>query len=103
VDGVDQTVVPEPAATAGALGNEGGAWFADERGMQRRLRVSWHGERRLFVLSIWQEDKCTATFRLPVGEVPRLVRALVDALGSAMADAGSGTGTGAHRRRRRNG
>jgi hypothetical protein len=34
------------------------------------------------VLSLWQSDRCTGTFRLAVDEVPRLVQALVDGLGS---------------------
>jgi len=79
-----------------------GDWFADERGIERRLRVSWHGERRLFVLSIWNKDECTATFRLPVGEVARLVRALVEALATAGWDPAGG-GPGPHRRHRRTG
>lgn len=60
-----------------------GTWFADDRGIDRRLKVSWHPERKLLVLSLWQGDTCTATFRLGVAEVPRLVRTLVDALGQA--------------------
>jgi hypothetical protein len=60
-----------------------GTWFADERGVDRRLKVSWHPERRLFVLSVWHEDTCTATFRLPLGEVARLVGVLVGVLGDA--------------------
>src|SRR5437588_6972325 len=59
-------------------------WFADERGVARRLKVSWHPERRLFVLSVWHEDTCTATFRLPLGEVPHLIGTLVEALGQAI-------------------
>ncbi|MGH9225495.1 MAG: DUF1015 family protein [Acidimicrobiales bacterium] len=86
MDEVGETVVTGPAPPR----EENGIWFADERGIERRLRVSWHGERRLFVLSVWQKDTCTATFRLPVGEVPRLVRALVVALGSALSESAGG-------------
>src|SRR5205085_5644220 len=64
-----------------------GTWFADDRGVARRLKVSWHPERRLFVLSVWHEDTCTATFRLPLGEVPRLIGTLVEALGQALGQA----------------
>src|SRR5437764_10309098 len=60
-----------------------GTWFADERGIDRRMKVSWHPERRLFVLSVWHEDTCTATFRLPLADVPRLVGTLVEGLGQA--------------------
>lgn len=62
-------------------------WFADDRGIERRLKISWHPEHRLFVLSIWDRDTCTATFRLPVGEAPRLVGALVEGLGHAVSAA----------------
>ncbi len=55
--------VPRPGRT--------GAWFADDRGIERRMKVSWHPERRVLVLSLWQEDTCTATFRLPVGDIRR--------------------------------
>lgn len=70
-----------------------GTWFADERGVERRLKVTWHPERRMFVLSVWHKDTCTATFRLPLGEVPRLVRALVDALGDVASRSGAATVT----------
>ncbi len=59
------------------------AWFADERGSERRLKVAWRPEHRLIVLSVWRDDTCTATFRLPVAEAPRLIADLVEALGQA--------------------
>ena len=102
-------VVAAGTAPSREESEQGGAWFADDRGVERRLRVSWHGERRLFVLSVWQKDTCTATFRLPVGEVPRLIRALADGLGSALAEraglvgGGGGGGVAGHRRHRRSG
>jgi hypothetical protein len=71
------------AASRAPRTDRSGTWFADERGIDRRLKVSWHGERRLFVLSVWHRDTCTATFRLPLAEVPRLVSALVEVLGKA--------------------
>jgi hypothetical protein len=44
--------------------------FVDERGVG--LRITWHPERELVVLSIWHGATCTASFRLPVAELPRL-------------------------------
>jgi len=80
--------VTEPGRTAD--------WFADDRGIERRLKVSWHAEHRLIVLSVWREDQCTATFRLPLAEAPRLIAGLADALAQA---ARSGAGRrGRHRR-----
>ena len=53
--------------------------FLDERGAG--LRVSWHPERDLVVLSVWQDDSCVGTFRMPVQDVPRLSGLLAAALG----------------------
>jgi hypothetical protein len=53
--------------------------FLDERGTA--LRVTWHPERDLVVLSVWQGDRCVGTFRMPVQDVPRLSGLLAAALG----------------------
>lgn len=77
------------------------AWFADDRGIERRLKVTWHPEHRLFVLSVWNRDSCTATIRLPLGEVPRLVATLTDGLARAATGATSILATPAARAARR--
>lgn len=46
----------------------------------RALRVSSHPEVDRVVLSIWQDDRCTATLRLAAEDVPELVRSLTEAL-----------------------
>jgi hypothetical protein len=63
--------------------------FLDERGAA--LRVTWHPERNLVVLSVWQGDRCVGTFRMPVQDVPRLSGVLAAALGDRVdqADAGA--------------
>jgi hypothetical protein len=53
--------------------------FLDERGTG--LRVTWHPERDLVVLSVWQGDSCVGTFRMPVQDIPRLSGLLAAALG----------------------
>ena len=53
--------------------------FLDERGAG--LRVTWHPERDLVVLSVWQDDSCVGTFRMSVQDVPRLSGLLAAALG----------------------
>ena len=53
-----------------------GEVFLDQRGGERALRVSWHAEVDLVVLSLWQGGTCTGTFRLPVEDVPELIGAL---------------------------
>jgi hypothetical protein len=60
-------VAPLPAA---------GEVFLDTRGAGRALRVSWHAEADVVVLSLWTGATCTGTFRLAVEEVPDLVDAL---------------------------
>lgn len=50
-----------------------GEVFLDARGGERTLRVSWHHEAGLVVLSLWREGSCAGTFRLDVAEVPALV------------------------------
>jgi hypothetical protein len=44
------------------------------------LRVSWHDVTRTYVLSVWRDGACAATFQLRADEVPDLVRALMTPL-----------------------
>ena len=61
--------------------------FLDPRGADRALRLSWHTEADLVVLSMWRDNVCTATFRLAVDQVPDLIAFLSSGLGSAYAGA----------------
>ena len=60
-----------------------GEVFVDQRGDSRALRLAWHAESDVVVLSLWQGDRCSGSFRLAMSEVPRFVQALVDGLGDA--------------------
>jgi hypothetical protein len=60
--------------------------FLDERGTG--LRVTWHPERDLVVLSVWQGDGCIGTFRMSVQDIPRLSGLLAAALGDWVDQAG---------------
>jgi hypothetical protein len=53
-----------------------GEVFLDARGGGRALRVTWHGEAGVVVLSLWSGGTCTGTFRLRAEEVPDVVDAL---------------------------
>ena len=64
-------VTPLPAA---------GEVFLDARGSGRALRVSWHAEADLVVLSLWTGGTCTGSFRLPAEDVPDLVDTLREGL-----------------------
>jgi hypothetical protein len=57
--------------------------FIDERGAG--LRVTWHPEQDVVVLSVWHEDRCAGTFRMPAHDVPRLSGLLAAALGDWVA------------------
>jgi len=57
---------------------EKGAVFADPRGDGRTMRVSWHAEEQLVVLSFWQGGRCTGTFRMETTDLPAMLRALTD-------------------------
>jgi hypothetical protein len=63
-----------------------GEVFLDARGQGRALRVAWHSESGVVVLSLWRENACVATFRLPVDEVPELIDSLRAGLAHAYAD-----------------
>ncbi len=57
-----------------------GSVFLDARGADRALRVSWHTEADLVVLSLWRENVCTASFRLLADDVPDLITTLAAGL-----------------------
>jgi hypothetical protein len=60
-----------------------GGVFLDPRGEDRSLRVSWHPEADVVVLSLWRDNLCAGTFRLAVDEVPDLI----DLLRAGLTDA----------------
>jgi hypothetical protein len=57
-----------------------GEVMLDARGSARALRVSWHHEEGIVVLSLWHEGVCTGSFRLDRGDVPALIDSLVSGL-----------------------
>jgi hypothetical protein len=54
--------------------------FVDPRDPARVLRIAWHPEGQVLVLSVWRRERCVATHRVPAGEVGRLIAALLDGL-----------------------
>ena len=60
-----------------------GEVFLDQRGEGRALRLAWHTEADIVVLSLWQADRCSGSFRLALDDVPKFVAALVEGLGAA--------------------
>lgn len=57
----------------------------DARGGDRALRVSWHPEHGVVVLSIWRGATCVATMQVEQAEVPHLVDVLVRGLAASAA------------------
>jgi hypothetical protein len=57
-----------------------GTVFFDPRDPNRSLRVSYHAEQAVFVLSQWRGSECLATFRLAADQVQQLVFALTQSL-----------------------
>ena len=68
-----------------------GEVFLDARSDRRALRVSWHHEQALVVLSLWRDNVCAATFRVRVEDVPDLVGVLRDGLEEAYRLAAGGS------------
>jgi hypothetical protein len=60
-----------------------GSIFLDSRGSERALRVSWHHEAGVVVLSLWRDNVCSGSFRLAVDEVPDMIEALRAGLDAA--------------------
>jgi hypothetical protein len=71
-----------------------GEVLLDPRGGGRSLRVSWHPEADVVVLSLWRGPLCTGTFRLAREEVPVLIEALAGSLTGSLT--GSQTGSLRH-------
>ena len=53
-----------------------GEVFFDVRGSARSMRLSWYADTGVAVFSIWQAGTCTGTFRLPMGDLPRMIETL---------------------------
>src|SRR5215207_11379149 len=82
---------PRPVENTRALSSRRDM-FLDERGTG--LRVTWHPERDLVVLSVWQGDGCVGTFRMSVQDIPRLSGLLAAALGDWVDQTGGAPGPG---------
>ena len=57
-----------------------GEVFLDARDEGRAMRLSWHHDGDLAVLSIWRAGTCVASFQLSRDEIPALVETLVRGL-----------------------
>ena len=64
---------------------ETGSVFLDTRDHGRALRVSWHPEADVVVLSLWRDNVCAGSFRLAVDDVPDFIEVLRTGLDRAYA------------------
>ena len=71
-----------------------GEVVVDARGGGRALRVSWHPEHGVVVLSVWRGSLCVATVQVDKDEVPHLVDILVRGLAALAAPAAESTAAG---------
>jgi hypothetical protein len=55
--------------------------FSEDRG--HSLQATWHPDQAVVVLSIWDGERCIASFRLSQADLPRMATFLVTALGDA--------------------
>ena len=61
------------------------AVFLDGRGDDRALRLSWHDEAGLVVMSMWRENVCVGSFRLVSEDVPAMIAFLSSGLATSYA------------------
>jgi hypothetical protein len=64
-----------------------GEVYLDARTPDRALRVSWHSEAGLVVLSLWRGNVCVGSFQLAIEEVPDLIDVLRAGLDASYDDA----------------
>ncbi len=62
---------------------ETGSIFLDTRGGDRAMRVSWHHDRGVVVLSLWRENVCAGSFRMAIDDVPDMIATLRAGLDAA--------------------
>ena len=70
-------------AVGARLGRRRRVLIDDSRHNGTYLRTTWHPEGRTFVVSVWNDDVCTAAVRVPAEQSAELVSLLVDGLAEA--------------------
>jgi hypothetical protein len=61
-------------------------WFSDTRGPVRRMGISTHPVDATIVISLWQGDVCTGTFRLPARDAAGVISTLAHGMTEAISD-----------------
>jgi hypothetical protein len=60
-----------------------GRAFLDARDSARSLRLSWHPDDRVFVISMWHGASCIGTFHLDQTQLSTFIGGFVDQLADA--------------------
>jgi hypothetical protein len=58
-----------------------GGVFLDAARPARALRVSWHADTGVVVVSVWDGPRCTGTVQVSTDDVPELIHSLALGLG----------------------
>ena len=64
-------------------GHNRGEVFLDARGNGRAMRLSWHPQADMVVLSLWRDQTCVGTFRMSHADVGAFIDTLIDGLRDA--------------------
>lgn len=64
-----------------------GSVFFDHRDHGRSLRLSYHRDQAVFVISLWRYDVCLGTFQLPAEDAAEFVHEFVGPLAQQAAEA----------------
>lgn len=64
--------------------------FLDARGDERALKVTWHHDAGIVVLSLWRGASCVGTLQLAADEVPGAIAALSQGLAEGYVERGGG-------------
>jgi hypothetical protein len=70
-----------------------GVVVGDQRDSGRALRVSWHAELGVFVVSIWRDGACVGTVQLPPDDAARVAGTFVEGLAQGASESARGRET----------
>jgi hypothetical protein len=76
-------------------------WFSDTRSPVRRMGISTHPVDSTIVISLWQGDICTGTFRLPAKDAASVISTLAHGMAESVPEPGQDTDAASTRRHSR--
>lgn len=76
-------------------------WFSDTRSPVRRMGISTHPVDSTIVISLWQGDICTGTFRLPAKDAASVISTLAYGMAESVPEPGNDPDASSTRRHSR--